>query len=162
MAIVANPNNLNVTGARTSFVVNGQVIGYARSVSGSFAIEYQENRVLNNLRVESHSPTAYRCALSFSMFRIPKQTITTMGFFPQTGNTASDQISNVLQLPALTAVICDQVTGNALYTAVGVKIASGSFSIDAGGSVTATDVDCVAIAIFDEAEVAAQPTPQAA
>lgn len=155
MALVANPNNLNITGARCAFVLNGQVVAYARSVSGSFAVEYAENRVLNNMRVESFSPVAYRCSLSFSMFRIPKQTVTALGFFPQTGNTPSDQIANVLSLPEMTAVITDQVTGTALYTAIGVRISENSFAIDAGGSVVGNEVNCVCRAIYDESELAA-------
>jgi hypothetical protein len=151
--LVANPNNLNITGARVSLVIGGQVIGYARSCSMSYAIDYQENRVLNSLRVESHSPVSYRCTLSFSMFRIPKQTVTTLGFFPKTGNTVSDQLANVLTIPEMTAVITDQVTGTALYTAIGVRIASNSVAFDAGGSVVGTEVDCVCRAIYSEDEL---------
>lgn len=147
-------NNQNITGARCSLVLNGQVVALARSVSWSYAIEYQENRTLNNLRVESHAPTSYRCTISFSMFRVPKQTLATLGFFPQTGATPSAQIANVLSIAPLTAVIVDNVTGTAIATFTGVKIAGGSFTLDAGGNVLATEVDAVCVAMFDESEIA--------
>ena len=154
MAALPYINNNNISGARCAFVLNGQVVSLSRAVSWSFAIEYQENRVLNNLRVESHTPTSYRCTLSFSMFRIPKQSLATLGFFPQTGATSSDQIANVLSIPALTAVIVDNISGVAIATFTGVKIAGGSFTLDAGGNVLATEVDAVAISHFDESELA--------
>lgn len=154
MAALPYINNQNISGARCSFSLGGQIVAFARSVSWSYAIEYQENRVLNNLRVESHTPTSYRCTISFSMFRIPKQTLATLGFFPQTGPTPSAQIANVLSLQPLTAVIVDNISGVAIATFTGVKIAGGSFTLDAGGNVLATEVDCVAIACFDESELA--------
>lgn len=147
-------NNQNITSARCTLVLGGQVVALARSVSWSFAIDYAENRVLNSLRTESYSPVSYRCSLSFSMFRVPKQTLSTLGLFPKTGATASDQIANALSIPELTAVIVDNVTGVAIATFTGVKISGGSFSLDAGGNVLGTQVDCVTIACFDEAEIA--------
>lgn len=46
------------------------------------------------------------------------------------------------------------ITGVAIATFTGEKIAGGSFTLDAGGNVLATEVDCVAIAVFDESELA--------
>lgn len=148
-------NNDNISGARCTFVLDGQVVAYARSVSWSFAIEYTENRVLNRLSVESFSPVSYRTTLSFSMFRIPKQSLTTLGFFPKTGSTTSDQVTNALTIAPLTAVIVDNASGVAIGTFTGVKISSGSFSLDSGGSVLGTQVDCVATLYYDESELAA-------
>ncbi len=154
MAALPYVNNNNISGARCSFILDGQVVALSRSVSWSYALEYQEVRVLNDLRVSAHTPTSYRCTISFSMFRVPKQTLATLGFFPKTGATSSEQISNVLSLPSLTAVIVDNITGVAIATFTGVKIAGGSFTLDAGGNVLATEVDCVAICMYDESELA--------
>lgn len=147
-------NNNNITGARCVFLINGQVVALARSVSYSFSYDYSEVRVLNNLRVFDHVPVSYRASVSFGMFRVPKQSLTTMGFYPQTGATASDQLTNVLTIPALTCVVVDTVSGAAIATITGVKIAGGSFTLDAGGNILASDVDCVCLAIYDESEIA--------
>lgn len=148
-------NNDNISGARCTFVLDGQVVAYARSVSWSFAIEYSENRVLNMLAPESHSPVSYRATLSFSMFRVPKQSLVTLGFFPKTGSTSSDQVANALSIKPLTAVIVDNASGVAIGTFTGVKISSGSFALDAGGSVLGTQVDAVCELYYDESELAA-------
>lgn len=151
---VANVNNNNITGARCVFVLGGQVVAYCRSVSWSFQYEYSELRVLNNLAVEDHVPVSYRASLSFSQFRIPKQTLTTMGFFPKTGATPNEQLESVLTIPPLTAVIVDGISGSAIATFVGVKIAGGSFSLDAGGNILGNEVDAVVKRIYDESETA--------
>ena len=154
MAIVQNPNNNNITGARASLVLNGVPVAWARGVSWSTSIEYSEIRTLDSLRVVAYAPVSSRTTLSFSSFRIPKGSLTAMGLYPQTGATSSDQLTNVLTLPDLTAVIVDGVTGTAIATFIGVKIAGASFSLDAGGSILASEVDCVVRSVYDESETA--------
>ena len=149
-----NVNNNNITGARCLFMINGQVMGLATSISWSFEYSYSELRVLNDLSAIDHVPVSYRATVSFGMFRVPKQTLTSMGFFPQAGATSSDQIANVLTLPTLTCVVVDAVSGAAIATIVGVKISGGSFTLDAGGNVLATNVDAVCRKIYDESEIA--------
>lgn len=149
-----NVNNNNITGARTLFMINGQVIGIGSSISWSFSYEYSEIRTLNSLRVVDHVPVTYRATVSFGMFRMPKKTLTTMGFFPQTGATNSEQLANVLTLPSMTVVVVDTVSGVAIATITGVKIAGGSYTLDAGGGILATNIDAVCQAIFEEDEIA--------
>lgn len=149
-----NVNNNNITGARCVFLIDGQVMALARSVSWAYSYEYSEVRCLNSLRIVDHVPVSYRASVSFGMFRVPKQSLMTMGFFPQTGATSSEQLANVLTLPTLTCVVVDSVSGAAIATIVGVKIAGGSFTLDAGGNVLATEIDCVCRVIYEEAEIA--------
>lgn len=148
-----NVNNNNITGARCLFMISGQVMALGNSISWSHQIEYSEIRTLNNLRVVDHVPVTYRATVSFGMFRVPKQTLTTMGFFPQTGATNNEQLANVLTLPTLTVVVVDTVSGAAIATITGVKISGGSFTLDAGGGILATNVDAVAQAVFEESEI---------
>lgn len=154
MAIVQNPNNNNITGARASLVLAGVPVGWARSVAWSTSVEYSEIRTLDSLRVVAYAPVSSRTTLSFSSLRIPGKSLAAMGLYPKTGATSSEQLANVLTLPDLTAVIVDSVTGTAIATFLGVKISGASFSLDAGGSILAEEVDCVVVACFDESETA--------
>ena len=140
------------TGARARFSIGGVKVGYARNVAITEEIEYQPVEVLDNIEVEEHVPVAYRVRFSASKFRIVGETLKTQRWFPATGKSTDDHLSNILDTGVLEAQIEDTKTGKIITYLDQVKIASHNWTVDARGSV-GEDIEFVAIRTKDESEL---------
>jgi hypothetical protein len=141
------------TGARSIFKLGVSVVGYALSVSGSTAINYQPLRTLGNLAVTEHAPIEYSVELSAQLSRIVNHTRLkeTTAKFPARVNEVpnrlmKDQSSQIMPafamdgLPILTSgemvsYVQDTVTTENLYTIKGVKGSSKGWESSASGAV---------------------------
>lgn len=142
-----------ITGARCRFSVNGQVIGYARNVSGGETIQYEALDVLDNIETEEHVPVGYSVTLTASMFRIVGSTLKSAGIFPPTGKDSEEHLRNVLLLSGIMkATLEDTKTGKILYEYSSVKVSSHNWQVDARG-IMGNDIDFVGIRALDESEL---------
>jgi hypothetical protein len=57
------------SGARTIFIFNGEVVGFANGVSGSKEIQYEPVDTLDHLEVREHVPVGFRVSLAAQIFR---------------------------------------------------------------------------------------------
>lgn len=140
------------TGARARFSINGKKVGYATNCSGSEEIEYQPVEVLDNVEVEEHVPVAYRVTFNSSHVRIVGKTMKSDGFFPSTGSSPEEHLTNILLQPDLVCTIEDSKTGNIITTVEQVKMQSKNFTINARG-IVGKDVNYVCTRMKDESEV---------
>jgi hypothetical protein len=142
-----------ITGARCRFSVNGQVIGYARNVSGGETIQYEALDVLDNIETEEHVPVGYSVTLTASMFRIVGSTLKSAGIFPHVGENSEEHLRNVLLLSGIMkATLEDTKTGKILYEYSSVKVSSYNWQVDARG-IMGNDIDFVGIRALDESEL---------
>lgn len=148
---MASKGNL-LTGARARFSVEGVKVGYARNVAITEEIEYQPVEVLDNIEVEEHVPIAYRVRFTASMFRIVGETLKSKGWFPATGKTTDDHLSNILTTGVLYAQVEDTKTNKVICYLDQVKIASHNWTIDARG-IVGEEMEFVAIRVKDESEM---------
>jgi len=140
------------TGARARLLINGVKVGYARNCSGREEITYEPIKVLDNIQVQEHVPTAYVVSFSAGLVRIIGETVKSLGYFPTLGSNPDEHLKNVLTSGALTVTIEDNQTGNIFMTLEQAKATSNNWSIDAQG-VVGTDMEFVAIRLRDESEV---------
>jgi len=141
-----------LTGARARLSMNGKKVGYATGVNISEEIEYQPQEVLDNIEVDEHIPTAYRVSMSASLIRIVGETMKSQGYFPKTGKSPEEHLTNILLQEDMVATIEDSKTGKIPYTVEQVKIASKNVSISARG-IVGKDVAMVCTRVKDESEV---------
>jgi len=142
-----------ITGARCRFSVNGQVIGYARNVSGGETVQYEAIDVLDNIETEEHVPVGYSVSLTASMFRIVGNSLKSAGLFPPTGKDPEEHLRNVLLLSGIMkATIEDTKTGKVIHEYSNVKVSSYNWQVDARG-VMGNDIDFVGIRALDESEL---------
>ena len=140
------------TGARARFSLNGIKVGFARNVTVREEVQLDPAEVLDNIEVEEYVPVAYRVTFSASFFRIIGTTIKSQGFFPSTGGTTEEHLTNILNSGDLTATVEDTRTASLFATLEQVKIQSHNWTIDARG-IVGEDVEFVAIRLRDESEV---------
>lgn len=140
------------SGARARLLINGRKVGYARNCNGREEIQYDPVEVMDNIEVEEHVPVRYRVSFSMSRVRIVKETLKSLGYYPQLGANPSEHLSNILTSGVLTVTIEDNKTGAIIMTLEQARAQSKGFSIDATGMVS-EDVDFVAIRARDESEV---------
>ena len=140
------------TGARARFLLNGERIGWATTVSGRESIEYEPVKVLDNIQVQEHVPLAYDTELSASVVRIVGKTPKSQGFFPQLGTDAEEHLQNILTNGEMSAQIEDNATGTVLYLFEQVRVANHNWTINARG-IVGNDMVFVAIRQRDESEV---------
>lgn len=148
---MASKGNL-LTGARARFSIEGVKVGYARNVAITEEIEYQPVEVLDNIEVEEHVPVAYRVRFTASMFRIVGETLKSKGWFPATGKTTEDHLSNILNTGVLYAQVEDTKTNKVICYLDQIKIASHNWTIDARG-IVGEEMEFVAIRVKDESEM---------
>lgn len=140
------------TGSRARLLINGVKVGYASNCSGREEITYEPIKVLDNIQVQEHVPTAYTVSFSAGMVRIIGETVKSLGYFPTLGANASDHLSNILTNGTLTVTIEDNQTGSIFMTLEQARATNNNFTIDAQG-VVGTNMDFVAIRMRDESEV---------
>lgn len=141
-----------LTGARARFLLNGVKVGYARNVSASEEIGYEDITVLDNIEVEEFAPISYTVTFTAAKFRIIGETVKSLGWFPSTGKSTSDHLENILTTGDLVATLEDSKTGKVWATVEQVKVRSHNWAVDARG-VVGEDVTFAAIRIKDESEV---------
>lgn len=143
-----------ITGARCRFSINGQVIGYARNVSGGETVQYEEVNTLDNIEVEEHVPVGYTANLSASMFRISGATLKSAGLFPSIGKNSEEHLINILLISGnMKATLEDTQTHKIIAEYSGVKITNHNWQVDARG-IMGNDVDFVCTRAYDESEIA--------
>lgn len=145
-----------ISGARSLFLFNGEVVGFASGISGSEEYQYEAIDTLDHLEVREHVPVAYRVSLQAQMFRTVSQGASDDVNAP--GSIKQQQIfptfSNIFRIQGVDAVIQDdkQLTGKVLHQYQGVKTSSYNFNITAR-AVVGMNVSFVAIRALDESEV---------
>lgn len=145
-------NGLIPSGARCVFSINGAECGWATQIAVSESIDYQPVEVIGNIEVEEYAPIGYNVTFTASFFRIIGTTLKSMGWFPKTGNSTDEHLSNILTNGDLSMTVEDRTTGKIICTLEQVKIASHNWTIAARGLV---GEDCTfnAIRCRDESEV---------
>jgi hypothetical protein len=140
-----------LTGARARFLLGGKKVGFATNVAGSEEITYDPLELLDNIEVDEFVPTAYRVTLTASLVRIVKETIKSQGFFPKTGNSPQEHLTNILLQKELAAVIEDSKTSERVMTGEQIFMTSRNFTINARG-VVGKDVTFSIVRMKDESE----------
>ncbi len=140
------------TGARARFSIGPKKVGFATNVSGSEEIELQPVEVLDNIEVEEFVPVAYRVTFTASLVRIIGETLKSEGFFPKTGNSPEEHLTNILLIGDLVCTIEDSKSNAIMMTLEQVKIQSRNFTVNARG-IVGKDVTFVAVRMKDESEV---------
>jgi hypothetical protein len=143
-----------MTGARARFLLDGVVVGYARTVTVSEAIEYTPIEVMDNIEVAEHVPVAYRVTLTASYFRILNESVKKLNWFPKVGSNTNDHLLNILNAGEMSAVIEDSggLLTKGFMQVEQVRLASHNWTIDARG-VVGEDAEFVAIRVKDESEI---------
>lgn len=141
-----------ITGARARFLINGKKVGYATNVTATETLENQPVEALDNIEVEEWVPVAYRVALTAAKIRIAKETFKSEGYFPKTGNSPQEHLTNILNQADMVATLEDSKTGAILMTVESVKVADRNMRVDARGLV-GEDVTFNAIRMKDESEI---------
>lgn len=140
------------TGARARFSINAIKVGFARNVTVREELQLDPVEVMDNIEVEEFVPVAYRVTFSASMFIIIGETLKNRNWFPDTGQTTEEHLTNILNTGDLEATIEDTRTNETFATLEQVRIQSHNWTIDARG-VVGEDVEFVAIRLKDESEV---------
>jgi hypothetical protein len=140
------------TGARARFSIDGKKVGFATNCAGSEEIEYQPLEVLDNIEVEEFVPVAYRVTFTASLVRIIGETIKSEGFFPQSGSSPAEHLTNILLQGDMVATIEDSKTGSIMMTLEQMKTQSRNWTINARG-IVGKDVTFVSVRMKDESEV---------
>lgn len=140
------------TGARARFSLDGVKVGYARNVNVSEEIERQPLEVMDNVEVEEFAPVGYRVQMTCSMFRLVGESLKAKGWFPKSGSTPEEHLTNILNTGEMVATVEDTPTGKLICTVERVQIASHNWTVDRG-SVSGEDATFVAIRVRDESEV---------
>jgi hypothetical protein len=142
-----------LTGARARFLINGKKVGYATNVTVTETIENQPVEALDNIEVEEFVPIAYRVALTAAKIRIVRETFKSEGYFPKTGASPQEHLTNILNQADMTCTLEDSKSpGTLLMTVQQVKIAERNMRVDARGLV-GEDVTFNAVRMLDESEV---------
>jgi hypothetical protein len=144
------------SGARTLFLFNGEVVGFASGVSGSEEIQYEPIDTLDHLEVREHVPVGYRTTLTAQVFRTVSQGASDDVNAP--GSLKQQQIfpkfDDIFRIQGVDAIIQDdpRISGKILHQFQTVKTASYNFNVTARG-VVGQNVTFVAIRAKDETEV---------
>lgn len=139
------------TGARARFMIDGKKVGFATNVAGSEELQLDPVEVLDNIEVDEFVPVAYRVTFTASLVRIIGETIKSEGFFPKSGTSPDEHLTNILLQGDMVCVIEDSKTSKKMMTLEQVKMASRNFTINARG-IVGKDVTFVAVRMKDESE----------
>lgn len=141
-----------ITGARSRFSMKGKTIGYARNVTVTETLEYEDIDVLDNIETEEFVPISYKVTMSASMFRIIGATLKSEGLIPSNGADSRAHLTNILTSGAITATVEDTKTGKIYSELQNVVITSHNWAIDSRG-VVGEDMEAKAIRVSDESEI---------
>jgi hypothetical protein len=146
------------SGARTMFVFNGEVVGYASGVSGSKEIQYEPVDTLDHLEVREHVPVGFRVTLTAQVFRTVSTGAGNDSINP--GSLEQQQImpkfGDIFRVQGVEAIIQDDPQagsgGKILAQYENVKTASYNFNI-AARSIVGQNVSFVTTMMKDESEI---------
>ncbi|MAD95956.1 MAG: hypothetical protein CMB99_01380 [Flavobacteriaceae bacterium] len=141
-----------LTGCRARFSIEGVKVGYATGVTVREMINYEPVNVLDNIETKEHAPTDYQVSMTADFVRIVGETIKSKGWFPKTGATPEEHLTNIINTGELTATVEDSQTGQVVRNVEGVRISETNLSITARG-VVGKNVSMVAIRARDESDL---------
>jgi len=139
------------TGARARFLIDGKKVGFATNVAGSEELQLDPLELLDNIEVDEFVPVAYRVTFTASLVRIVGETVKSEGYFPKSGTSPDEHLTNILLMGDMVCVLEDSKTGKKVMTLEQVKMASRNFTVNARG-VVGKDVTFVAVRMRDESE----------
>lgn len=139
------------TGARARFLIDGKKVGFATNVAGSEELQLDPLELLDNIEVDEFVPVAYRVTFTASLVRIVGETIKSQGFFPKSGTSPAEHLTNILLQGDMVCVLEDSKTSKKIMTLEQVKMASRNFTVNARG-IVGKDVTFVAVRMKDESE----------
>ncbi len=122
--------NLVYSGARAIFKINGNKVAVATGVDVASNISYDPVRILDLLEVYEFVEAQYSASISCTTVKVIGSSPTQLGFFPHV-----DLMSILLQ-PELIMEGYDNVTGQLVFVAEGVKPENNSFNVTAGAVVS--------------------------
>lgn len=140
------------TGPRARLMINGKKVGYTTNVAGTEEIENFPAEVLDNIEVEEFVPVAYRVNFTASRVYLIKETLKSQGYFPSSGSSPEDHLTNILNQADMVCTIEDSKTGAIMMTLEQVKVAARNFTIGAR-TIVGEDVTFNAVRMKDESEV---------
>lgn len=146
------------SGARTMFIFNGEVVGYASGVSGSKEIQYEPVDTLDHLEVREHVPVGFRVTLAAQIFKTVAVGSGNDNDAP--GSLEQQQIfpkfNDIFRIQGVEAIIQDDPQagsgGNILAQYENVKTASYNFNI-AARSIVGQNVAFVTTMMKDQSEL---------
>jgi len=146
------------SGARTMFIFNGEVVGYASGVSGSKEIQYEPVDTLDHLEVREHVPVGFRVTLAAQIFKTVA--IGSGNDNDAPGSLEQQQIfpkfNDIFRVQGVEAIIQDDPQagsgGNILAQYENVKTASYNFNI-AARSIVGQNVAFVTTMMKDQSEL---------
>lgn len=142
-----------VTGARARFSVDGKKVAYATGVSVDEEIQYEPLQVLDNVEVEEHVPVGYSVSGSCDYVRVVLESAKALGWFPKSGKSPQEHLTNILNQGEITCSLEDVITGKVIMQLTGVKLSRQGMQVTARG-ITGTNVTFVAKVARDEADLA--------
>lgn len=141
-----------LTGARASFSLDGQKVGYATGVTVREMITYEPIKVLDTIQVSEHVPTDYEVSMTADFVRLVGTTLKTEGWFAKQGVTPEDHLTNILASGELTASIVDSADAQIIMNVEGVRISERNMNVVSRG-VVGSNISMVAIRARDESDV---------
>ena len=135
-------------GARARLYFDGtKLAGWCTGVRGSENIQLQRVDVLGNIDSEEIEPISRTVTMTADFVRIIGESLQAQGLWP-TGGTP-----DVINFPAMTAVIFDEVSGERLYALEGLKCETRNFTVDRQGLMT-VNATFQATRMYDETDPA--------
>ncbi len=120
-----------ISGARARLYFNGTTLaGWCTGVRISENMQLQRVDVLGNIDSEEIEPVGRQVTMTADFVRILGESLQEQGIWPR-GETL-----DVLNFPEMSAVIYDEVGGDAIFTLEGVVCESRNFQIDRQGLAT--------------------------
>jgi len=138
------------TGARAILKLGNKSVALATGVTVNQNINYESIHILDKLEVQEFAEVSYDASLSIETMKVIGASPTQQGIFPHV-----DLMSILLQ-PELTCELYDQVTGNLVGVAQGVKPQGNNFDVRAG-QVVANNLTFVCKRFLDVSEANGGP-----
>lgn len=102
---MAELNSNVLVGARARFFLNGQPIAYAFGVSWSEDLSQEAVEVLDRYEPAEYAITGYRVSLSCRLFRVPGQSLKSLGLWPKGATTSDGLRENILNFGLMNATV---------------------------------------------------------
>lgn len=128
------------SGCRGILKQDGQVKGWATDISGSLELQQTPIEVLGQVDVSEYVTTGRRVSGQMSYVRLVDSDIAAQGLVPPGGAP----VAQVVEMPSMTMLVEDQVTGKIMYQFEGLKITGANWSMTARG-IVATNCNFVAL-----------------
>lgn len=142
-----------LVGGRVKFVLNGQVIAWGFGVSWSEEMPQEAVDVLDRYEPAEYAVTGYRVTLNARIFRVPGESLRTLGLWPSGGEGPEALRTNILSFAEMDAQVEDSYTGTVVARFHRVKPQSRNVDISPRG-IVAKNVSFTAIYHMDEGDVA--------